>query len=223
VTWTDRLSECGDSPFLSKIVDLRPSRKSTSFIEVECANGCIFRLLIQDVADLQLKLGQTIDETVLRDLRASESRALAWDAALRKLSRRSHTIQEMRQFLRGKEFSHDATEWVIEKFTEMKLLDDDALVADYIQRRQALQSKRALQYRLAQRGVDRGQIQKALSEFNDESAARALAEKYCRQRSLDHSLASQRKLLMYLQRKGFDYDICLRVAILDNDWDEPII
>jgi len=148
---------------------------------------------------------------------------LAWDAGLRKLSRRCYTVQEMRQFLLHQEFSHDAIEWVIEKFVQMKLLDDDALATEYIQRRQSMQSKRALQYRLAQRGVHREQIQQALSGFNDEAAARALAEKYCRQRSLDHSPSSQRKLLMYLQRKGFDYDICLRVAILDNDWDEPII
>jgi regulatory protein len=136
---------------------------------------------------------------------------------LRMLDRRAYTRSELEIALRKKGVPDDAGKRVLDRFGELRLIDDQALADGFAvaAHRERGLSGRAVAVKLRQRGVDETTVETAVGQIDRESefaTARALAER--RMRSL-HGLAPEvqtRRLVGLLARKGYSPGVAYEVV-----------
>lgn len=121
----------------------------------------------------------------------------------------------------------EAAEEILERFSDVCLIDDAAFAHAWVESRQRRKnlSRRALRSELVKKGIDRELIDEALSEVDsDDEYAAALTLATSRLRRLE-GLAPEvrwRRLTGALARKGFSAGLVMRVArevIQDADTD----
>lgn len=147
----------------------------------------------------------------------ADPEAVARILCLRQLEARSRTRTELVRYLDRKGVPEDAARRVLDRFTEVGLIDDDALARSFSSSRHAEQglARRAIAAKLRQRGVDHDVISSAVATVGPEqeqAAARRLVAK--RRRSLvdlDPAVQS-RRLVSLLARKGYPSGLAYQVV-----------
>jgi regulatory protein len=130
------------------------------------------------------------------------------------------TRAQLADALAAKGVPQDAAEAVLNRFTEVGLIDDAAFAQAWVSSRQAGRglATRALAEELRRRGIDRETVSQALATVDpaaEEAAARMLVQRKLRSmRGLDPAVA-RRRLLAMLARKGYPSDVAFRLI-----WDE---
>ena len=90
------------------------------------------------------------------------------DVAAKFLAFRSHTIAEMRKFLKQKDFDEEAIDALIEDFVEYGYLDDERYARDYFAYALSKgKGKRVIFSELKEKGVDHDIIQFAFEDLED--------------------------------------------------------
>jgi regulatory protein len=142
------------------------------------------------------------------------------------LDRRAYTRSELEKALRKKGVPDDAGRRVLDRFSELRLIDDQALAEGFARaaHRERGLSGRAVALKLRQRGVDDATVDSAVGQIDRDSefaTARALAER--RMRAL-RGLAPEvqtRRLVGLLARKGYPpglaYDVVRSVVKAVDD------
>jgi regulatory protein len=147
--------------------------------------------------------------------------------ALRMLDRRASTRAELQAALRKKGVPDDAAERVLDRFAELRLVDDAALADGYAlaQHQERGLAGRAVALKLRRRGIAEETVQAAVGQIDRDSeraAAEALARR--RLRSLG-GLAPEvraRRLVGLLARKGYSPGLAHEVvrAVLRDEADD---
>lgn len=167
-----------------------------------------------------LEIGQEIDDSKIDKLRAQDEREATYQRALRFLSYRPRTESEVVQNLRKHAVEEPVIEETIERLRRASLLDDSQFARSWVENRtiHRPRGRRALAYELRQKGVDRGAIDQALEDVDEEQlameAARQQARKY---RSLEWN-DFRKKMFGYLSRRGFGYEYSANAII--EVWNE---
>jgi regulatory protein len=178
-----------------------------------------FRLGLSKALAARLRIGQELSEGDIQELLDQEAFEVAYRRALRFISRRPHTTEEIRMKLSRKQAPTTVIEQVIERLRSVDLLDDHYFAQTWVENRQAFRprGRKVLQLELRKRGISNDIIEWALEGFDDEDAAYRAAEKaYPRYRSLPREVGEQR-LLAYLARRGFHYSLCRKAVELAFD------
>ncbi len=142
--------------------------------------------------------------------------AVAREIALRQLTVRQRTRAELRAALARKNVPADAADEVLDRFTEVGLLDDAAFARDWVAagvRRQ--RGRRVLAQELAQKGVARELIDEALAAQEpggDLEAALTLARRRARSLAGLDRQVRYRRLVGVLQRRGFSAPVVSEVV-----------
>lgn len=127
------------------------------------------------------------------------------------------TRAKLADALAAKGVQAEAAEAVLERFTEVGLIDDDAYARAWVSTRQAGRglARRALREELARKGIDKEVAARALATVDpdaEEAAARTLIRrKLPGMRNLDPQVAA-RRLLGMLARRGHPSDLACRVV-----------
>lgn len=193
---------------------------------------------VEAIASLRLQVGCAIDADALEALRGAVRAAACHDRALDALARRGRARGELARWLRDREFSAAEIDPVLDRLTELGLLDDRAFARGFVQSRMAGRAfgPRRVAADLARRGVDRRVIDETIAEFWAEQAAagaddpatdltgdvvgavapedlvaRAAASRLRALRGLDPVVA-RRRLVGWLARRGFGIGESVRVA-----------
>lgn len=148
--------------------------------------------------------------------RKLESEADLYNAALRALMRRSHSIFEMRQTLERRAEDKSLVRRVLDRLKQEKLLDDSRYAKQFTRYRS--ESRRQGKFRIARdlraRGVPDRHIEAALEELSQETDETVLVRKRIdRKLKLLRGEIDDRKLAsMYrsLLRAGFSSDVIRR-------------
>ena len=143
----------------------------------------------------------------------------AHSAALRFLSHRQRSESEVRTRLQ-RSFPDPLVDQVIEALKERHVLDDSEFARLWTESRDSLKprSARAVKRELLAKGVELGLADDAVRGLDDEeSAYRAGFKQARRYRDADFP-TFRRRLLGYLQRRGFAQSVCRRT--IDRVWDE---
>lgn len=139
--------------------------------------------------------------------------AKAMNLALGYLSRRAKTIFEMRAYLKKKGFESQAIDPVLNMLIAEKYLDDRIFAKQFIENRVQYKpkSKYALAYELKHKGVDPSLSEELLDPYDDQELAfKAVGPKLKTWKHLDKE-TRQKKLMNYLNYRGFNYGICKTV------------
>jgi regulatory protein len=149
--------------------------------------------------------------------------SVARGICLRALTGAAKTRQQLAELLAKRGIPEDAAEAVLDRFTEVGLIDDAAFARAWVSSRQAGRglARRALSAELRAKGVDPEVAAEAVGEVDDEderAAARRLVErKLGSMRRLDRATAT-RRLMGMLARKGYNGGLAAAVVrdVLDS-------
>ncbi len=149
--------------------------------------------------------------------------AVARALCLRALTGAPKTRQQLADLLAQRDIPEDAATTVLDRFTEVGLIDDAAFARAWVNSRQAGRglARRALSAELRAKGVDSEVAAEAVEMVDDEDervAARRLVERRAgSMRRLDRATAT-RRLMGMLARKGYNGGLAAAVVreVLDE-------
>ena len=147
----------------------------------------------------------------------SDPDSVARIIVLRALDRSARTRAELAQTLRRRGVPDDAADRVLDRFTEVGLIDDANLAAGYAlaQHRERGLAGRAVAQKLRKRGVADETLLAAVGQIDDESevaTAHALVVRKLRSMSGLDPEAQARRLVGMLARKGYSPGLAYRVV-----------
>ena len=146
----------------------------------------------------------------------ADAESVARTIALRRLTMRAHTRHELDKALQAKNVPQSVKEAVLDRMQEVGLVDDATFAVDWVASRQQRRhlSRRALKRELEVKGVERGDIDRALENVDRDAELASARELVERKRAAMSALArdvQQRRLAGLLSRRGFDSAVITRV------------
>jgi regulatory protein len=168
----------------------------------------------------QVHVGDPISDARHAELVTKDQQVRAYDAALRYLGSRPRSEREIRDRLARHEFDVQVVDRVLERLRRLRLVDDAAFAAYWVEQRATHRPRgaRLLKQELRQKGVGQDVLTDALpAEDDQEGAYRAARRKATSLRAFDERTFKQR-LSAFLQRRGYDYETTK--AVVGRLWAE---
>lgn len=157
-----------------------------------------------------LKEGQSISENKLNEIVITSEKRRAFEKIIDIISRGDYSESEIKDKLIKKGLNVNGINLAIDMAKEYGYIDDNVYAHKFVQTK-TLKSKREIQSKLYNKGIDRSIISDALqdiTEDDEQEKAKFLAEKYIRNKQIDKKVLSN--LYAFLARKGFSHEICMR-------------
>lgn len=166
-----------------------------------------FSLSESALLDSQLAVGQEMDAGDLKHWKQESADDKILGSALRYAAMRLRSVWEMEQYLRRKSASPALVERILNKLSNINLLNDEAFAQAWVANRRLLRptSKRKLQHELQAKHVSQEVINITLAEDEIADERDALREVIAKKRNLPKYKAEPLKLMQYLARQGFSY------------------
>ena len=136
------------------------------------------------------------------------------EIALRRLSVRARSRKELAQDLAKRDVPPDAAAQVLDRFTEVGLIDDAAFAAQWVESRGSRSGSSRLKQELRQKGVADEHIAEAVGARDDDAdltAARALAQRKAAAMGRLDRVVRERRLGALLARRGFSTAVIRRI------------
>ncbi len=155
----------------------------------------------------KLAIGQDLDASEIKRWKQESADDKIYGNALRYAAMRMRSSWEMEQYLKRKGAPPALADKVINKLTNIDLLDDQKFARAWVANRRLLRptSKRKLQQELRAKHVSDEVIELALLQ-EDGNELDSLREIVAKKRNLPKYQADPVKLMQYLARQGFNYD-----------------
>jgi regulatory protein len=197
-----------------KITALQPQKRNKRRVSVFLDGTFLFGLSSETVGALGLRVGREVDRAELDRIAHEEQLHEARQYAFLLLSYKARTTSELTQRLARKGFSPDIVSHTLQRLVELKMVDDAGFARRFAEDRISIGHKGKWRVRgeLLKRGIDRQQIDAALDQAPDETAAaKEVAAKYVsRNRRLEPDVL-ERRLYALLARRGFSPDTIRQV------------
>ncbi|MFM2030875.1 MAG: hypothetical protein RI927_495 [Actinomycetota bacterium] len=148
----------------------------------------------------------SLDQPRLLSPEKQESRAR--NVLLHQLARSAKSTSQLRKILEQREISPEIAEKVLERFTEVGLIDDAAYAETIVNSRRNYKglAKSAIKRELNEKGVSQELVEEAISgitaEDDFESAKQLATRRFSQMAHLEKEVRT-RRLAGYLQRKGY--------------------
>ena len=168
----------------------------------------------------KLKAGQFLTDAEIEALQAEGDTESAYNRALNYLGYRPRSRQEIDRYLQKYGVPQVQIEAVIGRLEQVGLLDDEAFTRFWVENRERFRPRglRALRYELRNKGVSEEIIDGALEMVDAPGSAYRNAEKKARQLSSLGRQTFYRKMIAFLSRRGFAYEVAREVT--DRYWAE---
>ena len=145
-----------------------------------------------------------IEQDKLNEVVFESDVMIATNLAMNYVSSKLITTKQLKDYLRGKGYKSNVITKVIDKFNEYGVLNDENFATAFVSLKQNSLSKRAIEQKLAQKGVNKDIAKSCLEEFDDMQVAINAAKKFMKTKP--YTEENINKLLRHLSYKGFDYD-----------------
>jgi len=208
---------------MPRITKIEPQKKNPKRRSVFLDERFAFGLDEEVVYKYGLKVGQELEQKKIDQIIEAETKKEAKEIALRFLSYRMRSEKEVRDKLKKKEFAEDLIIEVIKDLKRVNLVDDYEFASAFIRDRISNnpRGKILLKQELWKKGIKKEIIEKSLREyFKDENLELILAKELLQKRkkryeNLDENVA-KRRLMSFLLRRGFSYDIVKQVLRIED-------
>jgi regulatory protein len=161
-----------------------------------------------------LRTGQHLSDAEVEALQEKGNVEAAYSRVLDYLSYRPRSQAEVVTYLQKRGLSDAQIEAVTARLKRAGLVDDEEFARFWIENRERFRPRglRALRYELRSKGIGDDVIDQALAGIDvSESAYRAAGKKVRQWNHLDRK-TFDRKMVEYLARRGFDYEVAREVA-----------
>ena len=197
-------------------IQVKNRKRRSIFVNGEFAFGVHEDVLLEQ----GIGVGDALSETDIARILDAENRKQAKEKALRILSYRARSEDEMRKRLREAKFSDEVTEATLETLKRLSLINDKEFALSYA-RHQIITKpcgEFLLRRELKNKGISEdfilAAIEEAFKERPQAEVARDLARKKKRQYSSVDEAKAKKRTADFLMRRGFSWDIVSE--ILDN-------
>ncbi|MBI9046100.1 MAG: RecX family transcriptional regulator [Anaerolineaceae bacterium] len=201
------------------ITSLTAQKKNPNRINVFLDGEFAFGL--SRIVSAWLKLDQKLSDKEIDKLLEKDQIEIAYQKALKYLSYRPRSEQEVVQRLRKAEFEEEIIQVVISRLLEKEYLGDEEFASMWVENRIAFRPRgaRLISMELRQKGISEEIIQNALINLGDEFqlAYRSVKRIKYRLQGLERN-TFWKKLSAYLGRKGFSFET-IRL-VMDDVWSE---
>lgn len=169
---------------------------------------------VQRILAVELRIGQLLTDEEIEGMRRRDQGEQGYERALRYLSYRPRSEVEMRRYLQRKELDEEAIGRVLSRLGDARLLGDLDFARFWVDNRETFRPRGrfALRSELRAKGVSNEIIETAIADVDEEASAMRAAERRVRALSGLDERAFRRRLLAYLQRRGFGYAVSRRVV-----------
>ncbi|MEU0482933.1 recombination regulator RecX [Streptosporangium sp. NPDC006013] len=165
-----------------------------------------------------------VEESPARKGAGADPQAVARAICLRLLTMAPRTRAQLAEALRKREVPQEAADAVLERFSEVGLIDDEAFAAAWVSSRHAGRglARKALASELRHRGVAEETVKDAMEQLDPEQEAETarglVRRKLSSTRGLDPAVRT-RRLAGMLARKGYGPGLAFRVIreVLEDD------
>ena len=163
---------------------------------------------------MALHVGEAVDNARVAVLQRRDALETAHARALRYLSYRPRSRAEVRSYLREKGYIPETVTQTLERLAKVGLLDDKEFAHFWIENRETFRPKGAvaLRYELRQKGISAEIIDSAVSEIDEETSAMKAGRRTAIRLARTDEQTFRRRLLGFLQRRGFSYDVSCKVT-----------
>lgn len=167
-----------------------------------------FSLSEGDLIAMGLHKDQEIEPAELERLKQNSQIGKAYDKTVRLISMRSRSHWEIEDYLKRKGYDEEVIEQVKIKLEKLGLVDDAAFAKAWVASRMAVKprSKRQLYAELSKKHINRELIEEVLTDFGAEQELEQLRGIIERKRR-SHQYQDPQKLMAYLARQGYSYDL----------------
>jgi len=210
-----------------QITSIQAQQRNRNRVNIHLDGEYAFSL--DRVAAAWLSVGQKLTENDIDRLLSKDEYESALGKALRYLSYRSRSRQEMLRYLQKKGYQESLIERIIAYLQAEKLIDDAKFASDWIENRQTFRprSQRMMKMELRQKGVDDEAISEVFeaAELDDLELALAAGRKLNKRYQKLEKQEYYQKLGAALQRRGFSYSTvkqCLPQLWLENKESEGL-
>ncbi len=169
---------------------------------------------LADTLAATLFVGQALDEATIAQLIAQDTYQRGMDKALRLIARRPRSQHEIDEALRRADFPPPVRERILARLHEMDYLDDKHFARWWVENRTTFnpRSLGALRQDLRQKGVAGPIIDEVLADLDDAELALAAGRKRAYRWQHLAQDAFEKKMVGYLQRRGFSFPLARQVA-----------
>ena len=181
----------------------RDKERVNVFLDGEFAFGLVL------IHALWLKIGQHLSDEDIATLQEADTLEKAQQRALNLISYRPRSEKEVRLRLKNAEVDETSIQTVVQRLKDAGLLDDIAFSQQWVESRvrASNRGKRMIRWELKQKGVGDKEIASALEGVDDQQTAyEAATRRWPRVAALEPR-ERKRKLMEFLARNGFDYDV----------------
>jgi regulatory protein len=192
---------------MARITALKAQKKNQDRVNVYLDGRFGFGL--PAIVAASLKLGQVLSAVELEAIREQGSIEEAYGRALNYLSYRPRSQAEVTAYLQRRGAPQSQIAAVISRLERIGLIDDEAFAQFWVENRERFRPRglRALRFELHSKGIDDQAIDQALAAVDASASAYEAASKKARQLRNADKEAFYRKLVDYLARRGFDYEV----------------
>jgi regulatory protein len=175
-----------------------------------------FGLDLENFVNLNLKVSQEFTEKEIKQLVKKANYAKTSDKLLRFATLRPRSEKEIRLWFAKHKVHESIHEKLLNKLKHLELLDDEKFAKWWVEQRIQFKSKskREIIQELKYKGISKIVIDETLSSASyeeDKHARDLLSKKAYKWQKLDESV-TRRKMIEYLSRKGFDWDVTIKVV-----------
>ena len=191
---------------MQKITAITAQEKNKERVNLFVDGEFFAGVSLETALKLRLKVGDDADAKRLNEIITETERTdglkKAADYALKTLK----TKRQVKDYLLKKGYSEETVWYCVDKLKEYGYIDDKEYSKRFIESTSKTQGRRLIEYKLMMKGVKKEDVAAAYerAETDDNENAKALAEKYLRNR--EKNKENVLKAYKYLIGKGFSYD-----------------
>ena len=191
------------------ITGLKQGVKNPNRVNVFLNGKYTFSLGVTQIVDLKLKVGKVITSDELMEYKKASEFGKLYQRALEWVLTRPRSEKETREYIARKtntpnsEYSDD----IVASFFKKGYLNDEKFAKWYVENRMVKKgiSKKRLKLELIKRGISKDIIDEVLEQRRDEEEIMKIIAK-------KRNKYDDEKLIAYLCRQGFQYDLAKRAV-----------
>jgi regulatory protein len=201
-----------------KITALKVQKKNRDRVSVYLDDRFAFG--VPAIVAARLARGQFLSDAEIESIREQGDVETAYHRALDYLSYRPRSRAEVAAYLEKRNLLEQQLEDVLERLERAGLLDDEAFAQYWVENRERFRPKGplALRYELRLKGISSEIIEQSLDSVDFSASAYRSASKKARQVGHLDQREFHQKIVEYLARRGFDYEVARQAA--ECHWSE---
>lgn len=190
-----------------KVTSLKVQKKNRDRVSIFVDER--FALGVPAIVAARLHLGQFLSDADLEALSKEGDEETAYNRVLDYLSYRPRSRREIEIYLQKRDVSQEQVERILARLERAGLLDDHSFARYWVENRERFRPRgeRALRYELRRKGVPDDIVDKAVASIDESSSAYRAASNKARQLATYDYDTFRQKLIGYLARRGFSYDV----------------